>query len=75
MVHGLATECRRLLIEELMFGNSKASEPIPNVLWESMRDNLTDERPGWNFLKDYCTRMPVDGEKWLFEWVGRDANV
>jgi hypothetical protein len=75
MVHGLATECRRLLIEELMFGNSKASEPIPNVPWESMRDNPTDERPGWNFLKDHRTRMPVDGEKWLFERVGRDANV
>jgi superfamily II DNA helicase RecQ len=75
MVHGLAFECRRLLIEELMFGDSKAGELIPSVPWESMRDNPTDERPGWNFLKDHRTRMPVDGEKWLFERVGRDANV
>jgi hypothetical protein len=49
MVHGLVSESRRLLTEELLF--SKAT-PAPAVLWESMRDNPTDERPGWNFLKD-----------------------
>jgi hypothetical protein len=75
IVHGLATESRRLLMEELMFGSSKASEPIPSVPWESMRDNPTDERPGWSFLKDHRTRMPVDGERWLFERVGRDASI
>jgi len=31
MVHGLATESRRLLMEELMFGNNKAAEPVPSV--------------------------------------------
>jgi RecQ family ATP-dependent DNA helicase len=75
MVHGLASESRRLLMEELMFGSSKAAEPIPSVPWESMRDNPTDERPGWSFLKDHRTRMPVDGERWLFERVGRDASI
>jgi superfamily II DNA helicase RecQ len=74
MVHGLASESRRLLMEELLFGN-QAAEPVPSVPWESMRDNPTDERPGWNFLKDHRTRMPVEGERWLFERVGRDARV
>lgn len=74
MVHGLATESRRLLMEELLFGNELA-EPVPSVPWESMRDNPTDERPGWNFLKDHRTRMPVDGERWLFERVGRNAST
>jgi hypothetical protein len=55
MVHGLATESRRLLIEELLFGDQVA-EPVPSVPWESMRDNPTDERPGLNFLKDHRTR-------------------
>jgi superfamily II DNA helicase RecQ len=72
MVHGLASEGRRLLTEELLF--SKAT-PVPDVPWESMRDNPTDERPGWNFLKDQRTRMPVDGERWLFERVGQDASI
>ncbi|KAF2865194.1 hypothetical protein BDV95DRAFT_652881, partial [Massariosphaeria phaeospora] len=43
IVHGLASESRRLLTEELLF--SKAT-PIPAVLWQSMRDNLTDEQLG-----------------------------
>jgi hypothetical protein len=72
MVHGLASESRRLLTEELLF--SKAA-PVPAVPWENMRDNPTDGRPGWNFLKDQRTRMPVDGERWLFERVGQDASV
>jgi hypothetical protein len=46
IVHGLVTKSRRLLIEELLFSSSKATKPIPSVPWESMRDNLTDERPG-----------------------------
>ena len=75
MVHGLASESRRLLVEELMFGSSKATEPIPSVPWERIRDNPTNERPGWSFLKDHRTRMPVDGERWLFERVGRDASI
>jgi hypothetical protein len=74
MVHGLATKSRRLLVEELLFRNQLA-EPVPSVLWESMRDSPTDKRPGWNFLKDHCTRMPVDGERWLFERVGREASI
>ena len=75
MVHGLATESRRLLMDELMFGNSRTAESIPSVPWDSLRDNPTDERPGWNFLKDHRTRMPVDGERWLFQRVGQDAAI
>ncbi|KAA8611001.1 RecQ Superfamily II DNA helicase [Pyrenophora tritici-repentis] len=73
MVHGLASESRRLLTEELMF-SSKAA-PVPAVPWESIRDNPTDERPGWNFLKDHRTNMPVNGERWLFERVGESASI
>jgi RecQ family ATP-dependent DNA helicase len=75
MVHGLATESRRLLMDELLFGNSRTAEPIPSVPWNSLRDNPTDERPRWNFLKDHRTRMPVDGEGWLFQRVGQDAAI
>jgi superfamily II DNA helicase RecQ len=74
MVHGLASESRRLLMEELLFGHQVA-EPVPSVPWESMRDNPTDERPGWSFLKDHRTRMPVEGERWLFERVGRNTRT
>ncbi|KAI8930521.1 hypothetical protein NX059_012133 [Plenodomus lindquistii] len=75
MIHGLTTECRRLMRDELLFGSSRTAEPIPSVPWGSLRDNPTDERPGWNFLKDHRTRMPVDGESWLFQRVGQDATI
>jgi hypothetical protein len=51
MVHGLATESRRLLMDELLYSGSSAAEPIPSVPWESLRDNPTNERPGWSFFK------------------------
>jgi superfamily II DNA or RNA helicase len=73
MVHGLTTESRRLLIDELLFSSKTA--PVPAVPWESIRDNPTDQRPGWNFLKDHRTPMPVDGEGWLFERVGQDTGI
>jgi hypothetical protein len=59
MVHRLASESRRLLTEELLFSKAML---VPAVLWESMRDNPTDERPEWNFWKAQRMRMPVDGE-------------
>jgi hypothetical protein len=31
MVHVLATESRRSLMDELLFSNSRATEPIPSV--------------------------------------------
>jgi hypothetical protein len=45
MVHGLASESRRLLTEELLFSN-QAAAPVPSVPWESICDNPTEERPG-----------------------------
>jgi hypothetical protein len=49
MVHGLAVESRRVMVDELLFGSSPASKPVPAVPWATMRDNPTDERPRWNF--------------------------
>jgi hypothetical protein len=40
-----------------------------------MRDNPTDKRPRWSFLKDYRTRMLIEGERWLFERVGRNTRT
>lgn len=73
MIHGLVTETRRLLIEELLFCSiDDPANQAPRVPWEDMRDNPTNSQPGWNFLQDPRTRMPVDGKNWLFDHVGRD---
>jgi hypothetical protein len=55
MVHRLIGESQQLIRDELLFGSSLSSKPVPVVLWEKMRDNLTNKQPGWNFLKDYWT--------------------
>lgn len=72
MVHGLTTETRRLLVEELLFCHGNG---VPQVPWAALRDNPTDGRPGWNFLQDHRTRLPVDGERWLFDRVGQDRAI
>jgi hypothetical protein len=43
IVHGLATESQRLLIDELLYSSSSAAKLIPSVPWESLRDNPTNE--------------------------------
>jgi hypothetical protein len=72
IVHRLATESRRLLTKELLFSKGTS---VPAVPWESLRDNPTNKRPGWNFLQDQRTRMPVDGEQWLFKQVRQDGRI
>jgi hypothetical protein len=66
IVHGLATESRRLLMDELLYSSSSAAKPIPSVPWESLRDNPTDERLGWNFLKDYPRAVTVGSPPYSF---------
>jgi len=75
MVHGMEAEGKRLLVEELLFCNRQAADQVPHIPWEQLRDNPTDDRPGWNFLQDQRTRMPIEGDKWLFERVGQDAAL
>ena len=74
MVHGLRAESRRLLMEELLLC-SKHTDKIPQIPWEQLRDNPTDNRPGWNFLHDQRTRMPVEGEKWLFDHLQQNVAL
>ena len=56
-------------------GNKYAGEKMPEVPWKLLRDNPTDVRSGWNFLQDQRTRMPVDGQTWLFDRIGRDDDI
>jgi hypothetical protein len=70
MVHGLASESRRLLTEELLFSSKAAL--VPAVPWGSMRDNPTDERPGCNFLKDHRTYFSLAG---LFKMARKAAGL
>ena len=75
MVHGLVAESRRLLVEDVLLFDRTHAHEVPEIPWQSLRDNPTDGRPGWNFLQDHRSRLPVDGQMWLFDRVGRDAAI
>jgi RecQ family ATP-dependent DNA helicase len=74
MVHGLTAAARQMLTEELMLSNCD-TEPVPSIPWSHLRDDPTNAKIGWNFLQDQRTRLPVDGDRWLFERVGRNAHI
>ncbi|GME31336.1 conserved hypothetical protein [Neofusicoccum parvum] len=42
---------------------------VPAVPWHSIRDNPAEERRGWSFLRDQRTRLPADGNTWLFNRI------
>ncbi|EOD42854.1 putative dna helicase protein [Neofusicoccum parvum UCRNP2] len=73
MVHGLLNDTRQLLLQELLFGHSHKKEhgemDVPAVPWDSIRDNPAEERRGWSFLQDQRTRLPADGNTWLFNRI------
>jgi hypothetical protein len=45
MVHGLAAEARRLLQEELLFGE-QCSKAVPSIPWDQLRDDPSNKQPG-----------------------------
>jgi len=77
MVHSLVEQCQQLMKDELLFCSSSicTEDQIPKVPWKLLRDNPTDQRPGWNFLQDQRTRMPVDGQTWLFDHIGQHDSI
>ncbi|KAK4983003.1 hypothetical protein LTR50_007471 [Elasticomyces elasticus] len=46
MIHGLVTESRRTLMEGLLLFDGDHAHEVPEIPWQSLRDNPTDERPG-----------------------------
>jgi hypothetical protein len=76
MIHGLVEQCRQMMEEELLFcGRKYGGKQMPKVSWKSIRDNPTNEQSGWNFLKDQRTRMPVDGDTWLWNHMKQDDTI
>jgi hypothetical protein len=72
MVHGLVAETRRLLVEELMLTQD---EELPTIPWRGLRDNPVNQEIGWNFIQDERNGLPVEGEWWLFNWIGENSRL
>ena len=67
--HGLGEECRRLMAEELLIFRGDDRHPIPQIPWDTLLDNPSIHKPGYNFIHDERNSWPVDGGQWLFQRV------
>jgi len=75
MVHGILNEAQRIMKEELLFCGGKLEHEMPVVGMNTLYDDPTNGRAGFNFLKDKRTRVPVDGNSWLFNRIGESAAL
>src|SRR6186713_1535079 len=73
MVHGLKTETKRILMQELMF--LKDDEQAPKIDWIKLRDDPRNKEFGWNFIKDERNRLEVNGEEWLIDRIGKNIGL
>ncbi|KIV98356.1 uncharacterized protein PV09_09802 [Verruconis gallopava] len=75
MVHGLVEQMRRIMFDELLFCGGKKAKDIPNVPWNTIRDDPTNTTPGWSFLDDERTWLPINSKQWLFDRIGQQPEV
>lgn len=73
MIHGLMTETRRMLINDLLLANDRFN--MPRIPWQSLRDNPVKNTPGWNFMQDTRNQSEVDGQWWLYNRIGENENI
>lgn len=64
MVHELVVAARQALLEDILFAKDRSEVPI--IPWDAMFDDPTNSAVGWNFIQDQRSRLPVDGQEWLY---------
>ncbi|KAI7148150.1 hypothetical protein KC316_g15819, partial [Hortaea werneckii] len=58
---------RRALVEDVML--TPAADDIPAIPWQHLYDDPSNSQPGWSFLDDRRSKLPVDGQDWLFDCI------
>ena len=72
-VHGLIHDCREVMMKELlMCDNDEDEKDIPAIPWDQLHDNPSDNHAGYSFIDHPATKLPIDGQKWLFYRVMKD---
>lgn len=61
-VHGVVSALQRILYDELLLCEA---QDLPPIHWDHLKDDPTQGRADWSFLKDTRTRWPVDGSQWM----------
>ena len=73
IIHGLITETRRLMMEDLLFVPQLRA--VPSIEWTALHDNPSENTPGWSFKHDERHEFAVDGEWWLFNRKSNHEEV
>ncbi|KAJ5443111.1 hypothetical protein N7445_004862 [Penicillium cf. griseofulvum] len=71
-IHGLTHALQQILYEELLVCGAEALPPIP---WDALMDDPAQGQPGWCFLDDPRTKLPVNGAEWMMTRISREANL
>jgi superfamily II DNA or RNA helicase len=75
MIHGVLNWAQRIMQDELLLCSEDELE-MPTVSWHQIRDNPSDTRIGWNFLRDQRTTLPIEnGGDWLFNRVRNNPAI
>ncbi|KAI6957743.1 hypothetical protein KC332_g17517 [Hortaea werneckii] len=73
MVAQLHQATRRTLVEDLMF--TPDADDIPAIPWPHLYDDPGNSEPGWCFLDDRRSQLPVDGHHWLFDRIRTRSDL
>ena len=74
-VHGLGEECRRIMVQELLIFGVEDTKSMPQIPWETLCDNPSIHKPGYNFIQDERNSFPVDRSQWLFQRMMEQDNI
>ena len=79
VVHGLNESVRKRLMEDLLCieGGREGGERarLPRLDLGELYDNPAELTEGWSFLNDSRSQWEVDGKKWMFKRLSREAEL
>jgi superfamily II DNA helicase RecQ len=48
---------------------------MPEIPWDALHDDPTNGEVGWNFIHDQRSRLPIDGQEWLYQRIQRQPKL
>ncbi len=73
--HGLGEERRRIMARDLLMFEGDGDDQMPQILWDTLCDNPSIHKPGFNLIQDERNAFPVDGSRWLFERMMDEEEI
>ncbi|KAK0835177.1 hypothetical protein LTS02_018173, partial [Friedmanniomyces endolithicus] len=67
MVHQLVADSRQALLEDMLFVSN--ADELPAIPWGGLHDDPSNRGLGWSWMQDQRSRLPTDGQEWLYERI------